>query len=58
MPYNVPTLRSLIESGLIDIEASLDTILPKFGIEQALNTSVSASVRDLYDYQKIGRAHV
>lgn len=51
MPYNVPTLRTLIESGLIDIEASLDTILPKFGIEQALNTAVSAGVRDLYDYQ-------
>ncbi|MEZ9414137.1 baseplate J/gp47 family protein [Vibrio sp. 10N.286.49.E1] len=51
MPYNVPTLRQLIESGLIDIEASLDTILPKFGIEQALNSAVSGSVRDLYDYQ-------
>lgn len=51
MPFNVPTLRNLIDSGLIDIEASLDTILPKFGIEQALNASVSASVRDLYDFQ-------
>ncbi len=51
MPYEVPTLRQLIEGGLIDIEASLDSILPKFGIEQALNASVSASVRDLYDYQ-------
>ncbi|PMM34807.1 baseplate J/gp47 family protein, partial [Vibrio lentus] len=36
---------------LIDIEASLDEVLPKFGIEQALNSSVSGSVRDLYDYQ-------
>lgn len=51
MPFNVPTLRSLIDSGLIDIEASLDTILPKFGIEQALNAAVSGSVRDLYDFQ-------
>lgn len=51
MPFNVPTLRQLIESGLIDIEASLDEVLPKFGIEQALNSSVSGSVRDLYDYQ-------
>lgn len=51
MPFNVPTLRTLIESGLIDIEASLDTILPKFGIEQALNTAVSGSLRDLYDFQ-------
>lgn len=51
MPFNVPTLRSLVESGLIDIEASLDTVLPKFGIEQALNAAVSGSIRDLYDYQ-------
>lgn len=51
MPFNVPTLKQLIESGLIDIEASLDTVLPKFGIEQALNSAVSGSVRDLYDYQ-------
>ena len=51
MPFNVPTLRQLIESGLIDIESSLDTVLPKFGIEQALNAAVSGSVRDLYDYQ-------
>ncbi|WP_050926342.1 baseplate J/gp47 family protein [Vibrio harveyi] len=51
MPFNVPTLRQLIESGLIDIEASLDTVLPKFGIEQALNAAVSGSMRDIYDYQ-------
>lgn len=51
MPYRVPTLRELIESGLIDIEASLDDVLPKFGIEPALNASVSASIRDLYDMQ-------
>ncbi|HIF6018643.1 TPA: baseplate J/gp47 family protein [Vibrio parahaemolyticus] len=51
MPFNVPTLRQLIEGGLIDIEASLDKVLEKFGIEQALNASVSGSVRDLYDYQ-------
>ncbi|SEH72742.1 Uncharacterized phage protein gp47/JayE [Rheinheimera pacifica] len=51
MPFNVPTLRALVEGGLIDIEASLDTILPKFGIEQALNAAVSGSLRDLYDYQ-------
>ncbi|EHA6962340.1 phage baseplate protein, partial [Vibrio parahaemolyticus] len=48
MPFNVPTLRQLIESGLIDIEASLDTVLPKFGIEQALNAAVSGSMRDIY----------
>lgn len=51
MPYSVPTLRQLIESGLIDIEASLDQVLPKFGIEQALNVAVSGAVRDLYDMQ-------
>ncbi|MFB1078128.1 baseplate J/gp47 family protein, partial [Photobacterium damselae] len=51
MPYNVPTLRQLIASGLIDIESSLDEVLPKFGIEQALNVAVSGSIRDLYDYQ-------
>ncbi|WP_421241672.1 baseplate J/gp47 family protein [Aeromonas enteropelogenes] len=51
MPYSVPTLRQLIASGLLDIESSLDTVLPKFGIEQALNTAVSAGLRDLYDHQ-------
>lgn len=51
MPYNVPTLRQLIASGQLDIEASLDTILPKFGIELALNTAVSAALRDTYDHQ-------
>ena len=51
MPYEVPTLRELIEGGLIDIESSLDRVLEKFGIEQALNVGVSASIRDLYDYQ-------
>ena len=51
MPYNVPTLKTIIEQGLIDVQSSLDTVLPKFGIEQALNSAVSGSVRDLYDYQ-------
>jgi len=51
MPYNVPTLRQLNASGLLDIESSLGTVLPKFGIEQALNTAVSAGLRDLYDHQ-------
>jgi uncharacterized phage protein gp47/JayE len=51
MPYNVPTLKTLIEQGLIDVQSSLDTVLPKFGVEQALNSAVSGSVRDLYDYQ-------
>lgn len=51
MPFKVPTLRQLIETGLIDIEAAINTLLPKFGIEQALNTAVSGSIRDLYDYQ-------
>ncbi|MGD8172129.1 baseplate J/gp47 family protein [Vibrio sp. TRT 21S02] len=51
MPYEVPTLRELVESGLIDIESSLDKVLEKYGVEQALNVSVSGSVRDLYDYQ-------
>lgn len=51
MPYNVPTLRQIIASGLLDIESSLGTVLPKFGIEQALNTAVSAGQRDLYDHQ-------
>lgn len=51
MPYEVPTLRQLIESGLIDLETALDRPLDKYGIEQALNSAVSGSVRDLYDYQ-------
>ncbi len=51
MPYEVPTLRQLVESGLIDIESSIDTILEKYGVEQALNVAVSGAVRDLYDYQ-------
>ena len=51
MPYSVPTLKTLIEQGLIDIQSSLDDVLPKFGIEQALNSAVSGSIRDLYDYQ-------
>lgn len=51
MPYEVPTLRELIEGGLIDIESSLDTVLEKYGVEQALNVAVSGSIRDLYDYQ-------
>ena len=41
MPYSVPTLRQLIASGAPDLEASLGTVLPKFGIELALNTAVS-----------------
>lgn len=51
MPYNIPTLRQINASGLLDIESSLGTVLPKFGIEQALNTAVSAGQRDLYDHQ-------
>jgi uncharacterized phage protein gp47/JayE len=52
MPYSVPTLRQIIASGALDLEASLGTVLPKFGIELALNTAVSAGIRDLYDHQK------
>jgi len=51
MPYNVPTLRQITASGLLDIESSLGTVLTKFGIEQALNAAVSAGQRDLYDHQ-------
>lgn len=51
MPYSVPTLRQLIASGALDLEASLGTVLPKFGIELALNTAVSAALRDAYDHQ-------
>lgn len=51
MPYNVPTLRQITSSGLLDLESSLGTVLPKFGIEQALNAAVSAGQRDLYDHQ-------
>ena len=51
MPYSVPTLRQLIASGALDLEASLDTVLPKFGIELALNAAVSAAIRDAYDHQ-------
>lgn len=51
MPYSVPTLRQITASGQLDIESSLSTVLPKFGIEQALNVAVSAGQRDLYDHQ-------
>lgn len=51
MPYNVPTLRQIIASGELDLESSLGTVLPKFGIEQALNIAVSAGIRDAYDHQ-------
>ena len=51
MPFKVPTLRQLIATGKLDIESALDTILPKFGIELALNTAVSAAIRDTYDHQ-------
>lgn len=51
MPFSIPTFRHLVVNGSIDIESSLDTVLPKFGIEQALNVAVSGSMRDLYDYQ-------
>ncbi|MGU5714786.1 baseplate J/gp47 family protein [Aeromonas taiwanensis] len=51
MPYSVPTLRQIIASGVLDLEASLGTVLPKFGIELALNAAVSAGIRDAYDHQ-------
>lgn len=51
MPYSVPTLRQITASGLLDLEASLGTVLPKFGIEQALNGAVSGAIRDVYSYQ-------
>mgnify|MGYP000172567517 FL=1 len=51
MPYSVPTLRQIIASGALDLESSLGTVLPKFGIELALNTAVSAGIRDAYDHQ-------
>lgn len=51
MPYSVPTLRQITASGLLDLEASLGTVLPKFGIEQALNGAVSGALRDVYDHQ-------
>ena len=51
MPYSVPTLRQIIASGELDLESSLGTVLPKFGIEQALNIAVSAGIRDAYDHQ-------
>lgn len=51
MPFNVPTLRQIIASGALDLESSLGTVLPKFGIELALNTAVSAGIRDAYDHQ-------
>ncbi|WP_394294615.1 baseplate J/gp47 family protein [Aeromonas rivipollensis] len=51
MPYSVPTLRQIIASGALDLEASLGTVLPKFSIELALNSSVSAGIRDAYDHQ-------
>jgi len=51
MPFNVPTLRQIIASGALDLESSLGTVLPKFGIELALNTAISAAIRDAYDHQ-------
>jgi len=51
MPYSVPTLRQLIASGRLDLEASLGTVLGKFGIELALNSAVSGALRDVYDHQ-------
>ncbi|ENM4022628.1 phage baseplate protein, partial [Vibrio cholerae] len=53
MPFNVPTLRQLNADGWADVEASLDEVLPKFGVEKALNSSVSSAIRDLYDYQTL-----
>lgn len=52
MPYSIPSLRQLINTGLQDVEAELAVQLPPMGIEQALNTAVSAAMRDLYDYQR------
>ncbi|MDA1379762.1 baseplate J/gp47 family protein [Plesiomonas shigelloides subsp. oncorhynchi] len=51
MPYNIPTLRQIIASGELDLESSLGTVLPKLGIEKALNIAVSAGIRDAYDHQ-------
>lgn len=51
MPYSVPTLRQITTSGELDLEASLGTVLPKFGIEKALNSAVSGGLRDGYDHQ-------
>lgn len=56
MPRSVPTLAQLIATGRLELEASLSAsgvavLLPKFGIEQALNVSVSMALRDLYDQQ-------
>lgn len=53
MPFNVPTLRQLNADGWADVEASLDEVLPKFGVEKALNSSVSSAIRDIYDYQTL-----
>lgn len=56
MPRSVPTLSQLISTGQLELEAALSssgiaTILPKFGVEQAINVSVSMALRDLYDQQ-------
>ncbi|HEN3494034.1 TPA: phage baseplate protein, partial [Yersinia enterocolitica] len=51
MPFNVPTIRQLINTGAQDIQIELDEQLPIVGVERALNIAVSGSIRDLYDYQ-------
>ncbi|EKN3486021.1 baseplate J/gp47 family protein [Yersinia enterocolitica] len=51
MPFNVPTIRQLINTGAQDIQIELDEQLPIVGVERAINIAVSGSIRDLYDYQ-------
>ncbi|MBA5235295.1 baseplate J/gp47 family protein [Pectobacterium aroidearum] len=51
MPFNIPTTRQLIRSGVQDLEIELGQSLPIVGVERALNISFSGALRDLYDYQ-------
>ncbi|HFV9293898.1 TPA: baseplate J/gp47 family protein [Serratia fonticola] len=51
MPFNIPTTRQIIRTGIQDLEVELDQSLPIVGVERALNTAFSGAVRDVYDYQ-------
>lgn len=51
MPFNVPTTREIIRTGLQDLEVELNQQVPIVGVERALNIAFSGALRDVYDYQ-------
>lgn len=51
MPFNVPTTRQIIRTGIQDLEVELNQQVPIVGVERALNIAFSGALRDLYDYQ-------